>query len=244
MLMARLTRRGRLGILLAAVLIPFAGLVATPVQADEPAPIPTVVRLFHSAGQGARTIGISARVRSDAGVPTGTITFYLNDYPDPVEDPIQVSSTGLAKIIVGVGEDDVYRAVFHGTAGYADSEGTEGDGLPLRFVPHPTILQLGGPSVLKLNLTTSVSAFYSDGIPAEGSWVEFTYGGSADSPPGTKITPVCYTDTDMDGLAKCGGSGGTAAILSLLGTGTYANVLPPNYHPPISVVKLPVIVVG
>lgn len=241
-----LTRHHRTLIAFVVVLLAGIGLYAVPpVQAADP--IPTTTRVFHSSGVGARTIGLDARVRSAAGVPTGTITFYAVGDTEPLEDPIPVDAGGHAKIIVGTDvcgpfgcSHAVYRAVFTGTGGYADSEGNENDGLPIKIVPQPTILGLGGPSLLTLPLTTSVRTYYNDGTPAEGSQAMFSYG-SAWGTAGSNF--VCFAPSDINGLASCKGSGGQAAVMSLLGTGTFAAVLPPNGQPPFQVVKLPVIAV-
>lgn len=253
--MSRIHRaRSAAALVLTALLLPLLAWVA-PAQADDPAAtgVPTTVRLFRSDGAGARTIGIDARVRSASGaVPTGTVTFYLNDSSTPYDDPVTLDAGGHAKIVAGIPfcgpfgcTTDVWRAVYTPTGDFAASEGTDGDGLPITVVGQPTILGLGGPSLLTLPLTTAVRVFYSDGIPAEGAVTYFSYGSDPRTSPNPLPEPnVCFAYVDKDGLATCKGKGTAAAIVSLLGTGTYATVYPTAGDlASIKVVKLPVIAV-
>src|SRR5690349_15100158 len=141
--MHRNSGRVRALLVLTALLVPLLAFVA-PAEADDSAA--TTTRLFRSSGPFPRTININARVRSAAGVPTGTITFYEVGQPDPVDAPIPLDATGLATVTVGTPvcgpfggcEPEIYRAVFTPTGAFAASEGTEGDGLPLKITLEPT----------------------------------------------------------------------------------------------------------
>ena len=244
--------RTRVALVATALLLPLFAFVS-PAQADDPAAAAsaTTTRLFRSAGPFPRTITINARVRSADGVPTGTVTFYEVGDPDPLGDPIPLDATGLASTYVGTPvcgpfggcEPDVYRAVFEPTGDFAASESTEGDGLPLKLVGEPTILGIGGPSLLKIPLTTAVHAYYSDGVPAEGALAYFTYGGNAESADQSKVKQVCFVTADVNGYASCKGQGTGAAIVSLLSGGAWANVISPDYPGSIALAKLPVIAV-
>ena len=217
-----------------ALLLPLLGIASSagasgpvaapgaPAAAEAPAaPAATLTRVFRSGSMQPRTIGINARVRSAAGVPTGTITFYEVGKSEPVDGPIPVDATGLASTVQSTpaGPNPVpvyYRAVFEATGDFADSEGAEGDGGELVVRPEPTILGLGGPSLLKLTFTTAVYVHRADGVPEEGTFVYFSKDGTLVD-PGTKMTEVCTAVTDANGYASCERQGANAALMSLLG---------------------------
>jgi hypothetical protein len=226
----KLSTRRLIALALAALLVPLVVAVSPAAAADpDTDPAATLTRVFRSGGPFPRTIGMNARVRSDAGVPAGTITFYEVGDPTPVDDPIPVDATGLASTYVGTPagpspEPVFYRAVFHATGGFADSEGTEGDGGALVVDPEPTILGIGGPLLLKLPLTTSAYIRRADGVPEEGTIVYFSQYGSVNS-DNPKVKMVCVAIADINGLATCKGEGAGPAVLSVLGAGVWATAV-------------------
>lgn len=246
--MNRPSRSGRLVVLVLALLATFVA-AGLPAQADDP--IPTKVHVFTSAGPTDSQIGLNARVTSGSGVPTGTVVFFLVGQAAPLTGPVAVDATGLAKATVpqSGGIFASYRAEFTGTNGYADSQGAQGDGGVVLMDPQPTILQLGGPSLLKLNLTMSAYMHYTDGSPAEGESVYFTLlspavgasGHPQMSPFYIPPIPVCTAVSGQDGIASCKGAGTGGAILSILTLGAWANQ--PDFFNYYSVHE-PVIVVG
>jgi hypothetical protein len=234
---------GRLVLLsLVALLVPLFVTIG-PAGAADPAPTPTATAIFYTGGI-PRAMWLHVHVRSSTGaVPTGTVSFYRVGDPSPDPYDVVELNGGYARTDVGINEwgpQDSYRAEFHGTGQFADSQGTDTDNLPLKVVPQGTILHLGGPTLLKINLTTAVTVLRADGYPEEGAFVQFTTSKPATDPydPAT----LCRAYVDLKGYASCQGQMPGTAILSVLGGG-YATVSTWN-NPTFSVAKIPSVTVA
>jgi hypothetical protein len=221
---------GRLALLaLLALVLPMAALTGPARAAD---PVATTTRVFwHSGPSPEVRFYLDARVRTaNKSAPKGTVTWYLIGSNTPIAGPATVDSTGLAtaELTIDISPANVndqspdFEARFTGASGYADSVGDEGQGGPLVVTPQPTVLGLGGPTLIKLPLTTSVNVFRSDGLPAEGLKVVFSLFGSAFDY--NQNQTVCVTAVDKNGLASCKGAGLLASIVSILSSGAYASM--------------------
>lgn len=231
------------------------GLVAptlSAAQADEPSSVPTRTRLFVDYVSETKPVTLTARISSAAGVPTGSVTFFQRGIAEPIAAPVVVDARGDATLVVPHVSNAFYAAEFTGTGVYADSvaDGSSVGLEELVLTAEPTIARIGGPGLLKLNLTMSAHAHYTDGSPAVGNTILFTLlgvpaGPSVGGPPTPPETAfplvVCQAKVDHDGLATCKGTGTIGALVSILtlgGYASYARVFSWDY------VKLPVILTG
>jgi hypothetical protein len=234
---------GRMIVLaLVSLVVPLVA-AAGPAGAVDPAPTPTTTAIFYTGGI-PRAMWLSVHVRSSTGaIPTGTVSFYRigDTSPDPY-DVVDLSG-GYARTTVGINEwgaQDHYRAEFHATGAFADSQGIDTDALPLKVVPQGTIVHLGGPTLLKLNLTTAVTVLRADGLPEEGAFVQFTTSKPATGP--YDAATLCYDYVDTTGYASCQGQMPGTSILTVLGGG-YATVTSWN-NPTTTTAKIPSVTVA
>lgn len=242
--MARLTaRRGRFGVILAALLLPLLAL-ASPARAADPIPTTTSLHMTGDNEPGG-TILLLAIVTADSGTPAGTVTF-TGSFPT---QSAPVGPDGHATVtIAGTGGDIVGTASFVGTGGYGDSISrtiTWPAPDSTTWHPEPTIARIGGAFGLQLTLTMAARITNAYGFPRVGVPVTFTLLGPLPAFPNPSTRPaieVCKAITDANGRATCGGKAAVGSILSVL-TGAYANRLsgpfPTGEH-----TKLPVILAG
>lgn len=225
--------------------------LALPQVAVAADPIPTTTRVFLADGAPGTTV-VTTRVSSDAGVPAGSVVLFNTGSSDPLGPPVALDASGAATQTVPTGTGiSPYRAEFTGTGGYADSVGSPNPfGEWTVMKPEPTILRIGGPTLLKLTLTFATRITYlSDGRPGAGEKVLFTLRNVARGASGhPEMSPnyvppvaVCTAVADATGYATCQGTASQSSLVTLLTTPAYANhALFPVYES----VKLPPISIG
>jgi hypothetical protein len=212
--------------LLAALVAPFA-LAAIPVTAQAADLTPTSTALTIQGGFSfGDPVTYTATVTSQAGTPTGSVTFTV-DGGATIASDVPVDGSGVATVTTTATATGLtaFHADFTGTGGFADSSGlalNNTTAASLVLHPVPSVLEISRSNPLKITLTLSSWATRLDGTPVVGEELTFSVLGKQpnlfDFGGGSVI---CTAVTNAQGYASCGGKGVFGAIVSLLSGGSY-----------------------